>query len=123
LGAELPGALAFLQQAHRQPESKKLQIYDGWDYFIHGWTCVISDVFAIEIPSGLSNLSATFARSRANQRKIMRRILVTPRSLSASEHPAIQLLRDQGWEVIFGPRGRLPEEGELLQLCRNAQDG
>ena len=46
----------------------------------------------------------------------MRRILVTPRSLSASEHPAIQLLRDQGWEVIFGPRGRLPEEGELLQL-------
>ena len=46
----------------------------------------------------------------------MRRILVTPRSLSASEHPAIQLLRDQGWEVIFGPRGRLPEERELLQL-------
>jgi D-3-phosphoglycerate dehydrogenase len=46
----------------------------------------------------------------------MRRILVTPRSLSASEHPAIQLLRNQGWEVIFGPRGRLPEEGELLQL-------
>jgi D-3-phosphoglycerate dehydrogenase / 2-oxoglutarate reductase len=46
----------------------------------------------------------------------MRRILVTPRSLSASEHPAIQLLRDQGWEVIFGPRDRLPEEGELLQL-------
>jgi D-3-phosphoglycerate dehydrogenase / 2-oxoglutarate reductase len=46
----------------------------------------------------------------------MRRILVTPRSLSASEHPAIQLLRDQGWEVIFGPRGRLPEEAELLRL-------
>jgi D-3-phosphoglycerate dehydrogenase / 2-oxoglutarate reductase len=46
----------------------------------------------------------------------MRRILVTPRSLSASEHPAIQLLRDQGWEVIFGPQGRLPEEAELLQL-------
>jgi D-3-phosphoglycerate dehydrogenase / 2-oxoglutarate reductase len=46
----------------------------------------------------------------------MRRILVTPRSLSAFEHPAIQLLRDQGWEVIFGTRGRLPEEGELLQL-------
>ena len=46
----------------------------------------------------------------------MRRILVTPRSLSASEHPAIQLLRDQGWEVVFGPRGRLPEEAELLPL-------
>jgi phosphoglycerate dehydrogenase-like enzyme len=46
----------------------------------------------------------------------MRRILVTPRSLSGSEHPAIQLLRDQGWKVIFGPRGRFPAEAELLQL-------
>jgi D-3-phosphoglycerate dehydrogenase / 2-oxoglutarate reductase len=46
----------------------------------------------------------------------MRRILVTPRSLSGSDHPAIQMLRDQGWEVAFGPRGRLPEETELLQL-------
>src|SRR5258708_10654882 len=44
----------------------------------------------------------------------MRRILVTPRSLSASDHPAIQLLRDQGWEVVLGPRGRVLEEGELL---------
>jgi Phosphoglycerate dehydrogenase and related dehydrogenases len=46
----------------------------------------------------------------------MRHILVTPRSLSGSEHLAIQLLRDQGWEIIFGPRGRFPAEGELLQL-------
>lgn len=52
------GALEFLQQTRRQSESGKLQIYDGWDYFIHGWTCVISDVFAIEIPSD----SATFQR-------------------------------------------------------------
>src|SRR5258708_32188049 len=46
----------------------------------------------------------------------MRRILVTPGCLSAGEHSAVQLLRDQGGEVIFGPRGRLPEEAELLQL-------
>ena len=52
------GALDFLQQARQQSESGNLQIYDGWDYFIHGWTCVISDVFAIEIP----NDSATFQR-------------------------------------------------------------
>jgi shikimate 5-dehydrogenase len=52
------GALDFLQQARRQSESGKLRIYDGWDYFIHGWTCVISDVFAIEIPSD----STTFQR-------------------------------------------------------------
>jgi shikimate 5-dehydrogenase len=52
------GALDFLQQARRQSESSKLHIYDGWDYFIHGWTGVISDVFAIEIPSD----SVTFER-------------------------------------------------------------
>lgn len=46
----------------------------------------------------------------------MRRILVTPRSLAGSDHPAVQLLRDQGWEVVFGPRGRFPNEAELLQL-------
>ena len=52
------GALDFLHQARRQSESERLHIYDGWDYFIHGWICVISDVFAIEIPSN----SATFQR-------------------------------------------------------------
>jgi D-3-phosphoglycerate dehydrogenase len=46
----------------------------------------------------------------------MRRILVTPRSLSGSDHPAIQMLRDQGWKIVFGPRGRLPGETDLLQL-------
>jgi D-3-phosphoglycerate dehydrogenase / 2-oxoglutarate reductase len=45
-----------------------------------------------------------------------KRVLVTPRSLAGSEHPAVQILRDQGWEVIFGPPGRLPSETELLRL-------
>lgn len=46
----------------------------------------------------------------------MKRILVTPRSLTGSDHPAIQLLREQGWEISFGPPGRFPDESELLQL-------
>jgi D-3-phosphoglycerate dehydrogenase / 2-oxoglutarate reductase len=46
----------------------------------------------------------------------MKRILVTPRSLSGSNHPAIEHLRNQGWEIVFGPRGRLPDEAELLGL-------
>jgi len=44
------GELDFLQQAKRQAVARKLQLHDGWDYFIHGWTSVISDVFGIEIP-------------------------------------------------------------------------
>jgi shikimate 5-dehydrogenase len=56
------GALEFLQHARNQSDSRKLQVHDGWHYFIHGWTCVISDVFAIEIPAD----AATFEKlSRA----------------------------------------------------------
>jgi shikimate 5-dehydrogenase len=64
------GALDFLRQARNQAESRKLQIHDGWDYFIHGWTCVISDVFAIEIPADVSTfqrLSQVAARASGRQ--------------------------------------------------------
>jgi shikimate 5-dehydrogenase len=44
------GELDFLQQVKQQAFAQKLQVHDGWDYFIHGWTCVISDVFGIGIP-------------------------------------------------------------------------
>jgi shikimate dehydrogenase len=44
------GELDFLQQVKRQAVAQKLQVHDGWDYFIHGWTSVISDVFEVEIP-------------------------------------------------------------------------
>jgi shikimate 5-dehydrogenase len=52
------GELDFLSQAEGQALAQKLQVHDGWDYFIHGWTCVISDVFGIEIPDNRQ----TFAR-------------------------------------------------------------
>lgn len=48
------GELAFLDQARAQKSARKLQIEDGWSYFIHGWTQVIAEVFHIDIPtSGL----------------------------------------------------------------------
>ena len=45
------GDLVFLDQARRQEEARMLQIEDGWTYFIHGWTQVISEVFHIDIPT------------------------------------------------------------------------
>jgi shikimate 5-dehydrogenase len=45
------GDLVFLQQARAQEKSRQLQLEDGWVYFIHGWTRVIADVFAVEIPT------------------------------------------------------------------------
>ena len=45
------GDLVFLDQARAQEKSRHLQIEDGWVYFLHGWTRVISDVFAVGIPT------------------------------------------------------------------------
>lgn len=45
------GDLVFLDQARRQKEAGSLQVEDGWTYFIHGWTQVISEVFHIDIPA------------------------------------------------------------------------
>ena len=46
----------------------------------------------------------------------MNRILVTPRSLTRTGHPALQRLRDAGCEVVFCAPGRQPDEAELLRL-------
>lgn len=45
------GDLVFLDQARAQAGSRALRVEDGWTYFIHGWTRVISEVFAVDIPT------------------------------------------------------------------------
>jgi len=45
------GDLVFLDQARRQEVARRLQVEDGWTYFIHGWTQVIAEVFDIDIPT------------------------------------------------------------------------
>ncbi len=45
------GDLVFLDQARAQASSRRLQVEDGWTYFLHGWTQVIAEVFHISIPS------------------------------------------------------------------------
>jgi len=45
------GDLIFLDQARAQEKSRRLQIEDGWAYFLHGWTRVIADVFDVDIPT------------------------------------------------------------------------
>ena len=45
------GDLRFLDQARARQQAKKLQIEDGWSYFIHGWTRVIAEVFHVDIPT------------------------------------------------------------------------
>ena len=45
------GDLVFLEHARAQQVSRKLHVEDGWTYFLHGWTRVISDVFNRDIPT------------------------------------------------------------------------
>ena len=45
------GNLLFLDRAEAQAAQADLATFDGWNYFLHGWTQVISEVFAVEIAS------------------------------------------------------------------------
>ena len=44
------------------------------------------------------------------------KILITPRALSRDGHPALGLLQEAGYEVVFCTPGQTPSEEELLQL-------
>ena len=46
----------------------------------------------------------------------MPRILVTPRSLTASHHPAVERLREFGYNIVYCEAGKAPGEQELLRL-------
>jgi shikimate 5-dehydrogenase len=62
------GNLIFLEQARAQENARRLHIEDGWVYFLHGWTRVISDVFDIDIPTHgplFEELSQIAAAARA----------------------------------------------------------
>ncbi len=49
----------------------------------------------------------------------LRRVLITPRSVTAAGLDSVrelEPLRERGWELVSGPAGRLPTEAELLDL-------
>lgn len=45
------GDLVFLDQARSQRDRLGLLVEDGWTYFLHGWTQVITEVFDIPAPA------------------------------------------------------------------------
>ena len=66
------GNLLFLDRAEAQAGQSGLATFDGWHYFLHGWTQVISEVFAVEIASegpafeALSSLAGGPPRARTD---------------------------------------------------------
>jgi shikimate 5-dehydrogenase len=47
------GDLRFLDVARSQAASAHLHVFDGWRYFLHGWTEVIAEVFGVEMTPGV----------------------------------------------------------------------
>ncbi len=43
------GELLFLDIAARQAAARELTVSDGWQYFLHGWSEVISEVFEVPV--------------------------------------------------------------------------
>ena len=57
------GDLRFMYQAEEQKSVKNLYVEDGWIYFIHGWTQVISEVFHVPIQGECLNRLEKIANS------------------------------------------------------------
>ena len=59
------GDLRFCAQARRQQEDRRLEIHDGWRYFLHGWSEVIAEVFHLELtPERFDQLAAAAESQR-----------------------------------------------------------
>ncbi|MDX2137992.1 MAG: shikimate dehydrogenase [Chloroflexota bacterium] len=59
------GALDFMQQARRQAAERQLIIEDGWVYFVHGWSQVVSVVFDAPLtPDIFAQLDAAASSAR-----------------------------------------------------------
>ncbi len=59
------GSLEFLHQARAQEQARGLHVVDGWDYFIHGWSQVVAEVFELELtPELFEALSAAAYEAR-----------------------------------------------------------
>jgi len=52
---------------------------------------------------------------------IAMRILVTPRSLTATPHPLVEAMRAEGYDIIYCTAGALPAEEELLDLVPDCE--
>ncbi len=54
-----------MRQAEAQPAARNLTVADGWDYFVHGWSQVISHVLHVQIdPPLLAHLTELAASVR-----------------------------------------------------------
>jgi shikimate 5-dehydrogenase len=59
------GSLDFWRQALAQRDDRRLQVHDGWRYFVHGWTQAVAEVFDVPMPAAtVDELGAIAGRNR-----------------------------------------------------------
>ena len=63
MGNQLPRRLAFQAPGRSAGTIQAAPREDGWIYFIHGWTQVISEVFQIDIKGELLEKLSEIAKS------------------------------------------------------------
>ena len=68
------GELDFWHQAKAQEQSRSLVVEDGWLYFLHGWTQVISHVLHVDMETG------TFDRLAMLAEELRPALIAIPRS-------------------------------------------
>ena len=56
------GELEFLHQARAQAAGRDLVVEDGWRYFVHGWTCVLEEVFDVPMTTEVVGQLSEIAR-------------------------------------------------------------
>ncbi len=60
------GRRDFMRFAQAQAGARDLKVADGWDYFLHGWTKAMAEVFQIEIKHGsFAQMAEVAAANRA----------------------------------------------------------
>jgi shikimate dehydrogenase len=59
------GDLEFLKQARAVERERALRVFDGWRYFLHGWTEHLAEVFGIQMtPERFASLAESAQRFR-----------------------------------------------------------
>lgn len=65
------GNLEYMKQAEQQALEKQLSIYNGFEYFIYGWTTVISRILNINLPQDTFDILSDIAFDCMHKKKLV----------------------------------------------------
>ncbi len=116
LGPQLSRRPRLFDQARRQQAARGLQ----WRRMTISCTAGLRSSRKCSIssfrPPGRPSTRFRGSPSRRQRGDAVKRILVTPRSLSLAPPPELEPLRQAGFELVFSTPAVMPDEAELIDL-------